>query len=552
MKSLPNAWILVASLLTPLADGAAPETATATWPPADPAAIARWQAKKFGMFIHFGPVSLTGKGIGWSRGAETPIGIYDNLYKRFNPSNFNAEAWVSIARTAGMKYIVLTTKHHDGFCLWDTKFSDYNIMKTPFHRDVVAELAAACKQQGMAFGAYYSTCDWWHPDFPLTSPGGSVKREKSDLDAYNRYLLSQVGELITKYGPLLTIWNDVPQCFKGRGAQTIRLVRSLQPDSLINDRTGDGGDYDTPEQHVGKYQDARPWETCMTICEQWSWKPNDKMKSLEQCLRTLVRCAGGDGNLLFNVGPMPTGEIEPRQVERLKEIGAWLTKNGESIYSTRGGPWKPNRSVASTRKDHTIYVHILESKAEAVELPDIPRKVLYATLLNGDKIQFLQKNGKLSLIVPAAKHQPIETIVELELDRSAMDVPAREIPPDFRATASNVYHNQMAEYGPQFAFDGDPDTRWATDAGERQAWIAVSLNSSRTVQSVTIREAYDRVRKFEFQYRDGENWKTIFTGTTLGERFGRRFGPITAREFRLNILEATDGPTISEIELSEN
>jgi alpha-L-fucosidase len=153
---------------------------------------------------------------------------------------------------------VLTTKHHDGFCLWDTKSSDYNITKTPFQRDIVRELATACKRQGMAFGAYYSTCDWWHPDFPLTSPGGTVKREKSNLDAYNRYLLSQIEELITNYGPLITIWNDVPQFFKGRGAQTIKLVRSLQPDILINDRTGDGGDYDTPEQRIGKYQDNSP------------------------------------------------------------------------------------------------------------------------------------------------------------------------------------------------------------------------------------------------------------------------------------------------------
>lgn len=542
----------MAGLLTPLASDAAPEMATATWPQADPAAIARWQAKRFGMFIHFGPVSLTGEEIGWSRGAETPIEIYDNLYKRFNPPNFNAEAWVSIAKMAGMKYIVLTAKHHDGFCLWDTRFSDYNIMKTPFHRDLVAELAVACKKRGMAFGTYYSTCDWWHPDFPLTSPGGSVKREKSDLDAYNRYLLSQVGELITKYGPLLTIWNDVPQRFEGRGAQTIRLVRSLQPGILINDRTGDGGDYDTPEQRIGKYQDNRPWETCMTLCEQWSWKPNDKMKSLEQCLRTLVRCAGGDGNLLFNVGPMPTGEIEPRQVQRLKEIGEWLVKNGESIYGTRGGPWKPNRVMASTRKDRMIYLHILESKADTVELPTIPCKVLTANLLNGDPIQFLQQNGKLSLNLPAAKRQPVETILKLEIDGSAMDLTAQEIPSDVRATASNIYHNQVAEYGPQFAIDGDPDTRWATDAGKSQAWIAVSFNSPRTVRSVAIREAFERVRKFELQYRDGEHWKTIFTGTTLGERFRRRFAPVTAREFRLNILEAVDGPTISEIELSEN
>jgi alpha-L-fucosidase len=230
-----------------------------TWPPADPAAVERWKDLRFGMFIHWGPVSLTGHEIGWSRGKETPIEVYDALYKEFNPTNFNADEWVRVAQAAGMKYLVLTTKHHDGFCLWDTKETEYNIMNSPFGRDVVKELAAACKQQGLAFGTYYSTCDWYHPDFPLTSPGGKVRREKSDLDAYQRYLLAQIRELITHYGPLLTIWNDVPQEFKGRGAATIKMVRELQPDILINNRTGDGGDYDTPEQRVGKYQDHRPW-----------------------------------------------------------------------------------------------------------------------------------------------------------------------------------------------------------------------------------------------------------------------------------------------------
>ena len=134
---------------------------------------------RFGMFIHWGPVSLTGHEIGWSRGAQTPIEEYDNLYKKFNPTKFNADQWVAIAKAAGMKYIVLTTKHHDGFCLWDTKLTDYNIMNSPFKRDVVKELADACKKQGIAFGTYYSVCDWHHPDFPLTSPGGKVQARTS-------------------------------------------------------------------------------------------------------------------------------------------------------------------------------------------------------------------------------------------------------------------------------------------------------------------------------------------------------------------------------------
>ena len=247
------------------------------WFKPQPEAVAKWQAMRFGMFIHWGPVSIKGTEIGWSRGTKVPVDVYDNLYKEFNPTAFNADEWVTAAKGAGMKYIVLTTKHHDGFCLWDTKLTDYNIMNTPFKRDVVKELAEACKKQGIGFGTYYSVTDWYHPDFPLTSPGGKTKREKSDIDAYQKYLLGQIKELMTNYGPLVTIWNDVPQAYKGRGFATIKMVRELQPDIMINNRTGDGGDYDTPEQKVGKFQNNRPWESCMTIAasNQWAWKPND-------------------------------------------------------------------------------------------------------------------------------------------------------------------------------------------------------------------------------------------------------------------------------------
>ena len=319
--------------------------------PVQPKAINNWQDKRFGMFIHWGPVSLTAHEIGWSRGAQTPIEVYDNLYKQFNPTNFNADAWVKVAKDAGMKYIVLTTKHHDGFCLWDTKLTDFNIMNSPFKRDVVKELSAACKRAGIAFGTYYSTCDWHHPDFPLTSPGGRVKREKSDLDSYNRYLLGQITELITNYGPLITIWNDVPQMFQGRGTNTINLIRKLQPDITVNNRTGDGGDYDTPEQRIGKFQIDRPWESCMTLSAHnaWAWGgTNDGVKPLSACLEMLIRGAGGGGNVLLNVGPRPDGVIDPAQANRLREMGAWLARNGESIYGTRGGPWKPTQAIVST------------------------------------------------------------------------------------------------------------------------------------------------------------------------------------------------------------
>ena len=413
------------------------ETNRISWPGANPAAVARWQAMRFGMFIHWGPVSLTGREIGWSRGGnQTPIEVYDNLYKQFNPTNFNADEWVSIAKAAGMKYMVLTTKHHDGFCLWDTKQTDYNIMHSPFHRDVVKELTAACQRQGIAFGAYYSTCDWYNTNWPTTSPGGSVQRESADMDAYEKFLQAQITELIQNYGPLLTIWNDVPNHkganFGKRGANTIRMVRALQPDILINNRTGDGGDYDTPEQKIGTFQMNRPWESCMTVSRHnaWAWGgEKDGVKSAASCLEMIIRGAGGDGNVLLNVGPRPDGVIDPAQVNLLKEIGVWLAKNGESIYGTRGGPWKLTSAIMSTRKGSTIFVHILKWPEGPVKLPNIPAKIISANVLNGGEAKFNQGTAGIELLVAPERRDAVDTVIELKLDVDTAKIPALDIVP---------------------------------------------------------------------------------------------------------------------------
>ena len=395
------------------------------WKPVDPQALDRWKDMRFGMFIHWGPVSLTAKEIGWARGTSVPVEKYDNLYKEFNPTKFNADEWVSIANEAGMKYIVITTKHHDGFCLWDTKLTDYNIMNSPFKRDVLKELSAACKKKGIGLGTYYSVCDWHHPDFPLTSPGGSKKREKSDLDAYNRYLLGQIKELVTNYGPLVTLWNDVPQMFQGRGKNTINMVRELQPDIVINDRTGDGGDYGTPEQHIGGFQTNRPWESCMTVSArgQWAWGGDkDGVKPVETCLLMLIRCAGGDGNMLLNVGPEPSGVIAPCQAELLKNMGAWLKVNGESIYGTRGGPYMPTKQMASTHKGNTVYVHILAWAGDSLKLAPLPAKVVKSRLLGGGDATVKQTGAGIEISVPAADRKPTDTIIALELDKPASEI----------------------------------------------------------------------------------------------------------------------------------
>ena len=558
MKTYKIVTSLAAVLLGCGLLASAAETNQPPWMQPDPAALKKWQDLRFGMFIHWGPVSLTAQEIGWSRGRQTPIEKYDSLYKEFNPVKFNATEWVGIAKAAGMKYIVLTTKHHDGFCLWDTKLTDYNIMHSPFQRDVVKELAEACKQQGLAFGAYYSVTDWYNPDWPVGSPAGTVPHPQPNLDAYEKYLQGQITELIKNYGPLITIWNDVPRGFQGRGVHTIKMVRELQPDILINNRTGDGGDYDTPEQRIGGFNLERPWESCMTVSahNHWAWGgPDDGVKPLAACLLMLIRGAGGDGNVLLNVGPRPDGLIDPAQAARLKDVGDWLAKYGESIYTTRGGPYKPTKTAVSTRKGNTVYIHITAWPEETLKLPPLPAKIVKSSVLTGGEATVQQTEAGVEISVPAASRQELDTIVVLELDQPAMgiapvSVGGESLTTGKKAKASNVYQNNK-HFGAAKAVDGEEGTRWATDSNIKQCWLEVDLGKDETFDRALIEECVDygvRVKSFELQTKAGKGWKTFFKGGPIGKKLEARFEPVSARNVRLAI-EGDKGPTISEFQL---
>jgi len=531
-----------------------------SWQHAPPEAIEAWRGLKFGLFIHWGPVSLKGTEIGWSRGGERrgrggrgsiPVEVYDNLYKEFNPTKFDAAEWVEIAKAAGMRYMVFTTKHHDGFSMFDSKLTDYKITspESPYGKDIVKQLADACHAGGIKWGIYYSPVDWYHPDYR------NGERHKH----YIEFLHGQVRELLTNYGEVSMIF------FDGLGGSAadwnseplIKMCRALQPNVVINNRAGLPCDNDTPEQRIGAMQTDRPWETCMTICRQWAYKPNDRMKSLTECLHVLVRVVGGDGNLLFNVGPMPDGRIEPRQVERLKEMGQWLAKYGESIYDTRGGPFRPGEWGASTYRGETVYLHLLTPKPGPVLLPPIERKIVSHRVLTGGTARVEQTDESIALTIPEEHCDPIDTIVVLTLDGSAAGLkPGRlasgSVAVGKKAVASNVFRNMTAEYGPAKAFDDDPETRWATDAGTAEASLSIDLGEPKTIDRARILEAYaPRVQQFELQAKRGDAWETFHRGTTIGESRQLRFDPVTAQEFRLNLLRATEGPTLWEFQLFE-
>jgi alpha-L-fucosidase len=293
----------------------------------------------------------------------------------------------------------------------------------------------------------------------------------------------------------------------------------------------------------------------MTICRQWAWKPNDQMKSLKQCIDTLLRVVGGDGNLLFNVGPMPDGRIEPRQVERLNEMGNWLEKYGQSIYATRGGPFKPGGWGASTFKGNTIYVHVLNWQEDTLTLPPIPNKIIASSVMTGGTVTVKQTKEAIEISVPNSYQRELDTIIVLELNGPASTISPRALQSNSltagkSARASNVYQRNSV-YKASKAVDDDPGTRWATDSGTQQAWLEVDLGKSVTFNRVTINEEYNRVQEFELQYRDGAHWKKFTKGTKLGHDYSKQFEPVTGRYIRLNIIKATDGPTICEFQLFE-
>jgi alpha-L-fucosidase len=433
---------LPAAMALPLAA----QTAADADPGAPKAAIERWKDLRFGMFIHWGPVSIVGTEIGWSRGGErrgrqdkttgnVPVEVYDNLYRMFDPVKFNADEWVQLAKDAGMKYLVFTTKHHDGFCEFDSKLTGYKITGTQaaYKKDIVRMLSDACRRGGIDWGVYYSQPDWHHPDY----------RNGERHAKYIEYLHGQVRELLSNYGPT-KMW-----FFDGLGGtaadwdapRLLRMMRQIEPGLVINNRAGLPAEYDTPEQRIGMFQNNRPWETCATVGTQWAYKPDDQLRPIEECLRGLVLCAVGDGNFLFNVGPRPDGLIEPSHAARLREMGAFLKQYGESIYATRGGPFvapdenrRPARARGfalaegrwwggSTCKGNDVYLHILRWPAETLSLPAIPRKVLQNSVLTGGTAAVQQTAAGIEVSVPAARRHAVDTIVKLELDGPAHTIP---------------------------------------------------------------------------------------------------------------------------------
>jgi len=413
--------------------------------------LAWWQEAKFGMFIHWGPCSLASVEISWPiMEPEPQWGItqdeYVNLYKRFNPVKYDPTAWVELAKAAGQRYMVFTTKHHDGFCMFNSSFTDYKITNTPYQKDVVGMLADACHKQNMPLGFYYSPPDMHHPGFRDTS---KLAREnwhgqpaRPEWPLYLHYMELQLRELLCRYGPAVVIWFDgLDHQEKYDGYHFVRMIRENSPGTLVNNRIGVPGDFETPEQRVPKRipvkgvrisgtnpaeanalpsklpnpEEVKPWETCMTINNTWAYNSHDRnFKSTEHLIRTLVDVASKGGNFLLNVGPTPEGTIQPEFQERLRGIGEWLKVNGDSIYGTKYGPLQDLTYGRTTAKGNSVYVHVFEwPKDKKLEVPDLGTRVAKVTLLaGGQRLHFEPVGNGVSIEVPAQAPDSRDTVLE--------------------------------------------------------------------------------------------------------------------------------------------
>ncbi len=472
--------------------------------------------------------------------------------------------------------------------MFDNPHSDYDVMISPYKKDICKELSDACHKAGLPILWYYLTGDGYDERFDASNP-----------EPYHEYFYNSVEILLTRYGKIAGIWWDGGSSKMNMPVEEVyRMMHKHQPGLISNGRLAGvntpGLKFETPEQRMGSFNNSRPWETCAVIHDSaWFWNGGKNVKSLNICLRMLIDCAGGDGNLLLDFGPSADGSVEPEVKQRYLAMGDWLKKYGESIYKTRGGPYKPGHWGVSTRRDDTIYLHITQVWPQGrFTLPALPGKVLSCKALTGGDPKFEQTEDHLIITMDSKDHASPDTILELTLDRSAMDIipietlvsepsltmnakvaASSSIAPDSQKGSPETVVNYNFESGKitkQYGEDSDEselhiqkDTsmgilfsaedqarikrkigsnhrghfwrHWKPKSLDSKPWIEVDMGRAQTFSKVEIRELYGQIKAYELQSWDGEQWQTFYEGESVGFLFVKLIEPITAQRVRLQI-----------------
>jgi alpha-L-fucosidase len=520
-----------------------------------------WKEAKFGLFIHWGVYSVPagiydGKevpGIGeWimNRG-KIPTTVYQAYSKQFNPVKYDPEAWVKMAKDAGMKYLVITSKHHDGFALFDSKVTTWDAMDaTPYGKDLLKPLAEACHKNGIRLGFYYSQAqDWNHPG-GAASGGHWDTAQDGSMDEYiDRIAVPQVEEILSNYGQVDILWWDTPTDMNKERAEKFLPVISKFPNLITNNRLGGGynGDTETPEQFVpATGYPGRNWETCMTMNDTWGFKSNDQnWKSSEEIIRTLIDIVSKGGNYLLNVGPTSEGLIPQPSIERLAEVGKWMKVNGEAVYGTAASPFSYLPWGRCTQKGNKLYLHVFDWPKDGKLTVQILNKVNRAYLLSNPQTALAVDKSKSKSVVKLTSEAPdkIASVVVLEIEGAPEVLP---LPTSGKPSkASSVKEGTSVEN----LFDMNPKNKWQPLADDKTPWVEIDLKEEITIGAFSVSEPWhpwdNKGQKITLQYKKGEKWETAVEVTTNGTGHTTSIKPVKARYFRMLVIESKE-PTLNE------
>ena len=520
-----------------------------------------WKEAKFGLFIHWGVYSVPAgvyegkdiEGIGeWiMNNGKIPKATYQAYAKQFNPVKYNPEAWVKMAKDAGMKYLVITSKHHDGFTLFETKASKWNIVEaTPYGKDLLKPLADACHKQGIRLGFYYSQAQDWNNTGVSACSCLWDKAQDGSMDEYiDKVAVPQVKEILSNYGQVDILWWDTPCDMTKERAEKFLPILAKYPNLITNNRLGGGynGDSETPEQFVPATGfPGRNWETCMTMNETWGFKSKDNnWKSPTVILQTLIDIVSKGGNYLLNVGPTSEGLVPQPSIERLAEVGKWMKINGEAIYGTTASPFSFLPWGRCTQKGNKLYLHIFEWPANGkISIP----------LLNKVEKAYLLSNPNKTLIVEATKTKntisltgkapdKIASVVVIELNSAPQVLPL----PTAGKTAKASSEKEGSSV--KNLLDGIPGNKWEPKGDDQEKWAEVDLGETIAIGAFSVVEPWhpwnDKGQKIEIQYKTGNKWEVATAVKTSGSGHTGTFNPVSARYFRLKIVESKE-PVINE------
>jgi alpha-L-fucosidase len=520
-----------------------------------------WREAKFGLFIHWGVYAVPAGKYGdkdtygeWiMHSAKIPVAEYRQYAAQFNPVKYDPLEWVRIAKDAGMRYIVITSKHHDGFALYPSDASTWDVADaSPYKKDLLGPLVDAAHKAGLKIGFYYSQAQDWN------NPGGAKSgfkegdgwdaAHKGDFDAYLKTVAEpQVRELLTRY-PIDILWWDTPTWMDAKRSAPLAALASLRPGIVTNNRLGPGfgGDTSTPEQFIPATGLPGDWETCMTTNGHWGYNAYDKdWKSPTDLIRKLADIASKGGNFLLNVGPTAEGVFPPEQIERLRDMGPWLKVNGDAIYGTTASPFSYLSWGVATRKGSKLYLHVFDWPANGELRVPLKSAVKNAALLAAptQSLPLTREAERVVVKVPAKAPDAVASVVVLELGGEPVTQP---LPTAGQAvTASSTAAGSAASN----VTDGTQKVSWSAAEGRTSGWLEFDLGTPTTISGFAFDEpdVWPRLKQtYRLEVADGTGWKTVASGSTVGHGHTQNFPPVSGQRFRLVMERAGGAPGVAE------